>query len=231
MALSFIGSANGTTSVTMPTHRVGDILIGFAFRDGSTTNPTIPTGWTNVTNTTDGTSCSLSIGYKIAASSSETSGTWTSASRMIVLCYRGQKQDTSATPLGTIAATAGTTNTLTYTSRTLAASNVTGSSWFIAFAGHRSVDQALETPPTGMTLRDSSVDATCEVAAFDTNGPATADWPSTNVALAGTASGWQTVVVELKSWGSGMNNYQFARTTPNTTGANAGVISFGERIR
>lgn len=221
MALTFIGSANGTTSVTMPTHRVGDFLIGFAFRDGSTTNPTIPAGWTNVTNTTDGTLCSLSIGYKVARSSSETSGTWTSASRMIVVNYRYQQSNSSATPLGTISAGSGSTNTVNYAARALARSNVIGSSWFIAFAGHTSVDTTLESPPAGMVLRDNSVDATCEVAAFDTNGPATANWPSTNVSISGTASNWQTVVVELKADGQELENYKhFSASVGNT-----GIIS------
>ncbi len=229
MALQFIGSAAGTTSVTMPTHAIGDLMIFFAYRDGSTTNPTIgtgsPTTWTSITNTTDGTSCSVSAGWKIAAATNETSGTWTNASRCIVLVYRGQLS--SGTPIGTFQPTSGTTSTITYTTDALTNSNVIGSSWFCAFAGMSTVDTALETPPTGMTLRQNDVDATAEASAFDTNGPATANWPSTNVSAGGTNGNWVSMVIEIKAQGAVINNYQFMKSS----GSNAGILSFGERIQ
>lgn len=227
MPVSFVGAAGGTTSATIPAHLPGDLIICFAFRDGSVTNPTIgtgsPTTWTTITNTTDGTSCSVSAGWKIAATNAETTGTWTNASRLIVGVWRGQLN--TATPIGTFAPGAGTTDPVNYPARTLAASNIIGSSWFCAFAGHRSVDTNLGTAPSGMTNRLNGVDATCEMALHDTNGPATANWPSTNVTVSGTASGWQTMVIEIKGDSQEMNNYKFFKSTPNTTGANAGVLS------
>jgi len=42
MSLTRVGSAKGVTSATLPTHQAGDLIIGFAYRDGSTTAPTIP---------------------------------------------------------------------------------------------------------------------------------------------------------------------------------------------
>lgn len=234
MAISLVGSAAGTTSFTPPAHNPGDLMIAFAFRDGSTTNPTIgtgsPTTWTSITNTTDGTTCSVSAAWKRCATSAETSGTWTNASRIVCVVLRGALD--AGTPIGTFAPTSGTTNTLTYTSRTLTNSNVTGSSWFVAFIGHRSVDVTTETPPSGMTLIRNDVDATAETSCFATSdragtgyGPATANWPSTNVSASGTASGWVSMVIEVKADGQEMNNYKRFMSTPNSTGANAGVIS------
>lgn len=228
MPISFVGSSAGTNTATPPTHRVGDLMIVFAFRDGSTTNPTkgtgSPTTFTTITTTTDGTLCSVSAGWKICASTSETTGTWTNASRLICVVYRGTLN--SGTPIGTFQPAAGTTDPVNYAARTLTNSNVIGSSWFCAFAAHRSTDTSLETPPAGMTLRQNNVDATAEASAFDTNGPATGDWPSTNVTAGGTASGWQTMVIEIKADGGELENYKrFSSSTGNT-----GIISIGEAM-
>lgn len=222
------------TSTTIPTHKPGDLIICFAFRDGSTTNPTIgtgsPTTWTSITNTTDGTSCSVSMAWKRAATSSETTGTWTNASGLIIAVYRGALS--SGTPIGTFAPGAGTTNTVNYAGRNLAASNIIGSSWFIAFAAHRNIDTTLESPPTGMPFVAGLVGANSEYAFFDTNGPATANWPSTNVSISGTASGWQTEVIEIKAEPMKINNYMFVTNTPRYDGGNnAGILAFGERVR
>jgi hypothetical protein len=220
-----------STSITIPTHKIGDLIIMFAFRDGSATNPTIGTGsptvWTSITSTTDGTSCSVSMAWKIATSTAELSGTWTNATDLVCLVYRGHLS--SGTPIGTFAPGSGTTNTVNYAARTLTKSNIIGDSWFIAFAGHRSADTTLESPPTNMALISGSalVASSSEVAAFDTNGPAPQDWPSTNVSISGTASGWQTEVIEIKVEPWIVNNYKF----PSSSVGNTGIISIGEKIR
>lgn len=234
MALQLIGSAAGTTTLTFPTHKIKDLLIIFAFCDGSVTNPTIGSGFTNITNTLDGTLCSVSMGYRIATVTNTSSGTWTNASRIVGVVLRGQQSNTSGTPLGSVAGTSGTTNTVTYTARTLAASGVIGSSWFLGFAGHASVDTTLESPPSGMTLIRNDVDATAEVSVFATTGtmeggygPAVGNWPSTNVSLTGTASNWITAVIEVKADAQEFNNYRVMGTVHNATGANPGILAFG----
>jgi hypothetical protein len=223
MAIAWINSASAeATTITIPSgYRVGDLMVIFAFRDGSTTNPSIPTGWTTITNTTDGTLCSLSIGYKRCTSTSETSGTWTNATALVCSIYSGAI--TSASPFGAVAAGSGATNTVNYAARALASSGVTGSSWFLGFAGHTSVDTTIETAPSGMTMRTNTAGATAEVAGFDTNGLATGNWPSTNVSVSGTASNWQTVVIELKAQPNTLENYKSFK------GGNG--LSFTERIR
>lgn len=223
MAIERVGSAGGTTTLTFPTHKIGDLLIIFAFRDGSTTNPTIPSGWTLITNTTDGTSCSISMAYRIATVTNTSSGTWTNASRIIGVIYRGQAAIDN--PLGTFQPSAGTAASVNYAADALANSNVIGSSWFAAFAGHRSIDTNLGNPPANMSMVLNEVDATCEMAIHDTNAPAIANWPSTNVAVGGTASGWITVVIEIKAEGNKLNNFAFPKS------ASAGIISITEKIK
>ena len=91
-------------SVTIPSHQVGDLIIVWAWIE-SATNPTIPAGWTTITNTTDGTTCSISMGWKIATSSSETSGTWTNATSTGAAVYRGAASVSANFSTGTTGAT------------------------------------------------------------------------------------------------------------------------------
>lgn len=193
MAISFVGVAAGTTSATYPSFQSGDIAVVFAFRDGSTTNPTIPAGITSITNTADGTTCSASIGWRRLVYTDTTTGTWTNASHVVCVVYRGCEP--FITPVGGGANGAGTTNTVTYTTLTMTRGNST--SWVIGFVGHRSTDTTVDSASiSGMTARGGGVDATAEAHAWDTNG-GVASWASTNQTITGTASGWITRTVEL----------------------------------
>lgn len=193
MPISYVGGAAGTNSATLPAFESGDIAIVFAFRDGSTTNPSVPAGWTNITNTADGTTCSATIGWRRLVYTDTTTGTWTNASRVVVVVYRGCEP--FITPVGGGANGAGTTNTVAYNTFTMTRSNNT--SWVVGLVGHRSVDTTIDSAAiTGMTARVSGVDATAEAAAWDTNGTVSS-WSTTNQTITGTASGWVTRMVEL----------------------------------
>lgn len=189
MTISFVGQATGTTSATLPAHIPGDLIIAFAFVDGSNTAATLPGGWTNISN--DGANtCAGRIAWKKAASSSETSGTWTSATSVVFLVYRGNY----SLSVGNSATNTASSTTVNYPALTL--TDADGSSWVVGVAGHRSTNTALETPPTGMTNRATAVDATDEVAGHDTNGGVTS-WVSRNVTAGGTASGYRSYVIEV----------------------------------
>lgn len=192
MAISRISSATGTTSIaSMPTHQAGDLLLAFAFRDGSTSAPTRPSGWTNIASS-GGNTCSICCAYKVAASGSETSGTWTSATSLIIVVYRGQRS--AGTPIGAFAHTGGASTSITYPAITLW--HTTGSSWVSGFAGHRSANVAIETAPSGMTNVTSVSDATDEAAAHDTNA-AVSSWSPAAASVGGTSSGWRSITVEI----------------------------------
>lgn len=193
MPISYVGGAAGTTSATLPSFNSGDVAIVFAFRDGSVTNPTVPAGWTTITNTADGTTCSASIGWRRLVNGDTTTGTWTNATRVVVVVYRGCEP--FITPVGGGANGAGTTNTVTYSAVTMTRGD--GTSWVVGLVGHRSVDTTIDSAAiSGMTARTSGVDANAEAAAWDTNG-GVASWASTNQTITGTASGWVTRTVEL----------------------------------
>lgn len=209
MAISRVGfSSTEATTITLPgSPQAGDLMIIFAFRDGSTTNPTIPTGWTNLTNTADGTTCSSSIGWRRYVSG-DTSGTWTNATGLICAIYRGVA--THKTPLGGLAAptsSAGTTNTVSYVSVQTRQKN----NWLVAFAAHRSIDTTIETAPANLTNQTNTVGATAEYAGHDSNGIYSAGqgtWPATNVSITGTASGWITNMGLIYAEEGYPNNYR-----------------------
>ena len=191
MAISYVSSGTGTNSIaSMPSHQAGDLLIFFAYRDGSTTNPTLPAGFTSIT-APDGTSSSTTVGYKIAASGSETSGTWTNATSLICHVYRSS---TGSVFPGAVATNTGSSTTVNYPALTL--NNTGGSSWVLGFAGCNQSDMSLETAPSLMTNRSTVSDATDEAAGADTNGGVTS-WSSTNVSVGGTSGPWTTAVIEI----------------------------------
>jgi hypothetical protein len=194
VALSFVGGANGTTSATLPAFQSGDIALAFAFRDGSTTNPSVPGGWNSLTNTADGTTCSIAVGWRRLVEGDTSTGTWTNATRVQTVVYRGCEP--FITPIGgTLLTGNGATNTVTYGTVTMSRGD--GTSWVVGLVGHRSVDTNIDAATlTGMTPRNSGVDANAETAAWDTNG-GVSSWSSTNQTITGTASGWQTAMIEL----------------------------------
>src|SRR6185369_16959851 len=193
-------------TVTIPAgHQLGDVILIFAFRDGSATNPTIPTGWTNITNTTDGgTLSSVSVGWKLAASSSETSGTWTNATGLVCHVYRGLDP---IKPFGTFVGTQNTVANVQYSGVT-----ITANQWIVAFVGHVSIDVSISSAPSGFTNITSLNGATASYGSFDTNGPLTVSYTAQNVAVGGTAGQWQTIMIPMYQTMARLNNYQSARS-------------------
>ena len=190
--ISFVGSNSAeATTVTIPAHQAGDLIIMFAYRDGSATVPTQPAGWVTIQGGAGANTNAARMGWQIATSSSTSSGTWTSATELIVLIYRGINK---TTPVGGSAETGNTGSTVTYPAVTMV--DASGNSWVVGAAGHRSINTTIETPPSGMINRVDQAGATAEAAAHDTNGGVTG-WSGTNVSVGGTSSGWRSITVEL----------------------------------
>lgn len=192
MAISYISQASvEATSITIPSHQAGDLLLIFAFVDASVTEPTLPAGWTSIATTTLASpACASRIGYKIATSGSETSGTWTGATGLVCQVYRG------ALGIGRSVTNTASSATVAYPALTLANTQATTPSWVAGFAGHRSVNGSLGTPPTGMTNRANLEGVTNDMAGHDTNG-GVSSWSLQSVASGETASGYATALVEI----------------------------------
>lgn len=196
MAISFVGAASGTAASppTIPSFLGGDVAVVFAFRDGSTTNPSTQAGFTNITNTLDGTTCSATVAWKrLVVGDTITTG-WTNASRVTVGVYRGLEP--FITPVGGGANGSGTVNTsVAMTTFTMTRGDST--SWVLGFVGHRSVDTDLGTLWTNMvSLRSNVADATAETCLQDTNG-GVSSWSTQTRSIGGTDSGWVSRTVEL----------------------------------
>lgn len=207
MAIAFVnaGSAEATT-VTIPAgHAAGHLLIIFAFRDGSTTAPTVPAGWSSL-GANAGTSCASALAYKVAKDS-DTSGTWTNATDLVCHVYSGQA--TNKVPVVAPSAQTGTGTTVNYSG--LAPMQCPGSSWVAAFAGHSSIDTSIETPPTSMVNRTDSPHATAEAVGHDSNGVLNT-YTFNGVAVGGTSGNWISKTVEILAEHSNINNYQRFRT-------------------
>lgn len=189
-SITYVGTASGISSATLPAHQAGDIIIAFAYRDGSTVSPTLPSGWTNLDGAA-GTNTSYKIGYKIAVSGSETTGTWTNATGCVFLVYRGSFNANGLAFGRWTFTTSGVSGTVSYPANDYWRDK----SWVIAFAGSGDPTTNIENAPSGLTFRGTYVDGVNEVVAFDSNGIVD-QWPTTNVSITPSA-GVDTLVLRL----------------------------------
>lgn len=190
MTVSYIGAQGAaTTTVTIPAHQVGDLILIFAYRDGSNTVPTAPTAggtvptWTQI-GSSGGNTNSSRIHYAIATATTTTSGTWTNATELICHVYRG------ATVGASIGGSGSATTTVNYPALTLQRTDNT--SWVAGFAGHRTATNVDLAPGTMVNRAFAGTEA----AGHDSNGTRTT-WASTNVTV-NASSAFRSWVVELR---------------------------------
>lgn len=188
MTVSFIGSASAeSTSLTLPAHQAGDLIVVFAGRTGSTSPPSVPAGWRFAAQSSQsGTTppaIAASVGWKIAASSAETSGTWTGATMLLAVVIR---DDTNALVVGAINKQVGNSSTVNYaalvanTGQTVAGMRFT-SSYVLLPVMATSNTSDIDTPPTAQTQTIVSMAgaAAIEMAIHRTNAEV-ASFASTN---------------------------------------------------
>jgi hypothetical protein len=173
------GIAAATTTATPPTHAVGDLILVFSSRSGSTTAPSLASGYTSL-GTKTGTSISSRLGYRIATSTSDAGGTWTSATGVIYEIYRSSS--------GVVVVSGFSFSSSSSTTSAVPLPGISdmyeesGTSWVGGFVGNSSSTN-ITTAPTGMTFRDGTTTGTGRVGSMDTNGGVTG-WATANVTLA-----------------------------------------------
>ena len=196
MAISRIGSASAqATTIAIPSHQAGDIIVISANRN-NTTPPTVPAGWiTQVSTGASGTG--NSIGWRMATSNGETSGTWANATSLHVAVYRG-----SAGILAISAAAGGqaaTSTSVSYPALTNGLTYRAGvlDNWYIGAAIQLNSANSLETPPSGFAnINVESIGGTHKTVLHDTNGSQLSNW-ATSATTVTTSAAYLTRVVQL----------------------------------
>jgi hypothetical protein len=191
MAITRVGAVNGITGAD-PTSlglQAGDLLVAFAYRDGNNAAPGLASDWNNIANSGANTN-SARIAFKYATGPTEGTATWSNATSVVIVVYRG----TGQLGIGASSLTGGNSTIINYPALTLTGPE--GNSWILGFAGHRSVNTALELPPSGMTNFIVVLDDVDEAVAHDTNGPVTS-WSGDTVQVGGTSQGWRSATIEI----------------------------------
>jgi hypothetical protein len=177
MTISFVGAASAeATSLTLPTHAKNDLLVMFFFR-AANAGVTVPTGWAVMeqrTATTGGSRC-IGVAYKIATSSSETSGTWTNASMLTCAVLR---DDVDYLVLGGVSFAGSATSTVSYAA--ISAKNtvgttsklIGGSSIMLLYGAALTNSTTMQQTPAGCTTQHNAVLATYEAVVHTTDAAA-----------------------------------------------------------
>jgi hypothetical protein len=133
------------TSISLPAHAAGDMLIIAAGGGGGDSIPSVPSGWTQINSVSSAVDwLGIVCAYKVAADDSETSGTWDGAYQLVAAVYDG------VASIGGTAKSVGS-STVTYPGITMSVSD--GSSWVVG-VGIFNGGAAYSTPPAGMTHRN-----------------------------------------------------------------------------
>jgi len=191
MAISYLaaGWEAGTSISSMPSHAAGNFLVIIALRTNTTT-PDLPAGWTN-----GGNGDGYRVGWKVAASAAETSGTWTNASILFCHVYAGLS---SSDPIGDVQVQSSTGQEMTYPALTL---EEAGSSW-AARAGYAVYSLTVPVVPTpaGFTKRNDGGDSfTYDGGSYDTNAVTSSVAASGPTSMGTHNYDWRALSIELKS--------------------------------
>lgn len=194
MTTSFVSSEFvEANNLTMPSHQAGDLLIAVASRT-SIALMSLPSGWSQLIYSNIGGRVLL-VAFKIATSSSETSGTWTNAELLGVAVYR---DDANCIVPGS----RNGNSSISSSNINYPAITNQRSSWVVGICSVSSNSLSAETAPSGMTNRDSIAGGSIalEIAIHDTNSNASS-WSSTNVAPGGTIA-YASYVFEIFDTGA-----------------------------
>lgn len=186
--IEFVASASAAAnSVSLPSGWVADDLaVVFAHRDGSTTAPSLPSGWTDIVSGGASTN-SGRAGYRILQSGDTSSGTWTNATSIIVVILRGYNP---ASPIGASATSGGASTSMSFPALTFNIAE--GTSWALLMGGHRTATNVNTVALSGTTNRSGTTNDICAHSAERVTG-----WSATSKTV-NANSGWRTVSIEVR---------------------------------
>jgi hypothetical protein len=178
----------------MPTHAIGDLIMVYAYRSGSTTAPTTPasSGWNLVCTATGSTNIGI-LSVKIATTTAEVTGTWTNATGIDIIVVSGHAG------MGASATGTGASATITYPALTLV--NTDGSSAAFRFAGHSAATNMTTNAPS--TAPNTFVVGTAtRITSYWSNG-GTGTSPTSGTQSVSTSGNYAAVTVEVMGASSG----------------------------
>ncbi len=162
MALSIDGTPAcvAATSITLPTHAIGDILEVAAYRNGSTSAPTVPgsggtvPAWSTIDSAGANLNAMVVVRF-VATATNHTSGTFTNATHMAAINYSNGDQ---VTVIGGHAqgGTANATGVIDLNNGAVTLVKTDGTSAIVRYVGARTVT-AWGSAPSGWTLQASVV--------------------------------------------------------------------------
>ena len=196
MSIILVDSADANAnSVAIPTHAVNDTLLFLVYRDNSTVSPTIPSDCVVLYQQAVGAAGYLVTAFKIAKTTSETSGTWTNASHVLVTVFRPDANSlalpeylsTQSATSATVTFAAQATGTLRTNAEDLAV---------VGFVAQRnSANDLTQAPGAMVNIRSGGNGSTYQVAANWDDSRTTA-WASANITVA-TSALYRTAVIGL----------------------------------
>jgi hypothetical protein len=185
--ISYVGLASAaTSSVTLPSHQVNDLILILA-QSFTATIPSLPAGYIAIHDGTANADATWSwrVGYKLATSASETSGTWTNATKVAAGVYRGV--------YGGIGANAeSVVNTTTPTWDALTLQNTDNTSWVVGLLAHERAGVSATGVPYTTRLNQE------QTTWWDTNATISS-FTSQSATLANGGRGTTTITIELKN--------------------------------
>jgi hypothetical protein len=178
------------SSLTLTSTNVNDLIIVFAYNGGSTTIPSLVSGYTSI-DTQSSVSNACRIAYKLSPGGETSTGTWTNATDMHAHVYSGHDINN---PPSLAAATLGNSAVLSFAGATVHSKN----DWVAGFAGAISSASGMNADTTGGTVLIHTTTSALRKQGFDTNAVAGGNTTASTLTVTGTGR-WITEVVIIKA--------------------------------
>ncbi len=171
-------SANAGSSVTIPTHQVGDEIVLCGYNPYSTNAPTKPSAggtvpnWDYIDNAPSASGSGISTACFTATATNTTSGTWSNAGHMIAVVLRAHNP---ADPIGGHASQGGSSSGPS-PAPAITLDHTDGSSMVLEFHGHSNLaSTGWDSAPAGYTRRAASGSAFGPGLVLNTKDSSTSD--------------------------------------------------------
>lgn len=193
-------ATSATTTITLPAHNSGDLIKLYAYRNSSTlpTKPgpsgTVP-AWTDIVNPTGSTNSARAV-YFVATANNHTSGTWTSAVRMVAVVISNAHPNF---PIGSSASQA-VSSASNVVAPALSPFDLTGASALFDFHGAVNVGTpGFTAAPSGYTQRAVTQTAASTGSVLNTKDVTTSDGAVTQAHSNASATANLGINVEVAS--------------------------------